>query len=165
MNKKTLNYVNMFNHGIREVKSQLAENGNPAPEFKVDYITAFAVEIPVAKDDEPAQNTGLGQELGQVSSQVTAQVSDQVSDQGAKNIVENITESIVENIVVKLSTMRAEIVRIIWRPPQATAETIAKAVNIAPRNVQVHLRKLQEQGVIRRVGPDKGGHWEIIDSR
>jgi ATP-dependent DNA helicase RecG len=49
--------------------------------------------------------------------------------------------------------------------PQATAETIAKAVNIAPRNVQVHLRKLQEQGVLRRVGPDKGGHWEIIDSR
>ena len=32
--------------------------------------------------------------------------------------------------------------------------------NIAPRNVQEHLRKLQEQGVIHRVGPDKGGHWE-----
>ncbi len=99
---KTLNYVNMFSHGIREVKSQLAENGNPAPEFKVDYITAFAVEIPVAKDDEPAVNSGVGEK----SDQVTAQVS----DQGAKNIV--------ENIVVKLSTMRAEIVRIIWRPPK-----------------------------------------------
>jgi predicted HTH transcriptional regulator len=110
MNMKTLNYVNMFSHGIREVKSQLAENGNPAPEFKVDYITAFAVEIPVAKDDEPAVNSGVGEK----SDQVTAQVS----DQGAKNIVENITESIVENIVVKLSTMRAEIVRIIWRPPK-----------------------------------------------
>lgn len=67
---KTLNYVNMFNHGIREVKSQLAENGNPAPEFKVDYITAFAVEIPVAKDDEPARNTELGQDFRQVSEQV-----------------------------------------------------------------------------------------------
>ena len=63
---KTLNYVNMFNHGIREVKSQLAENGNPAPEFKVDYITAFAVEIPVAKDDEPAVKSGVGR-LGQES--------------------------------------------------------------------------------------------------
>jgi len=64
----------MFNHGIREVKSQLAENGNPAPEFKVDYITAFAVEIPVAKDDEPAVNSGVGEK----SDQVTAQVSDHV---------------------------------------------------------------------------------------
>ena len=44
-----------------------------------------------------------------------------------------------------------------------TAETIAKETGIASRNVQVHLRKLQEKGIIRRVGPDKGGHWEIIE--
>jgi hypothetical protein len=25
------------------------------------------------------------------------------------------------------------------------------------------MKKLQEHGVIRRVGPDKGGHWEIIE--
>lgn len=71
---KTLNYVNMFNHGIREVKSHLAENGNPEPEFKVDYITAFAVEIPIAKDDEPQVNKEVGQELDQEFRQVSNQV-------------------------------------------------------------------------------------------
>lgn len=25
------------------------------------------------------------------------------------------------------------------------------------------MKKLQEQGIIRRVGPDKGGHWEVIE--
>ena len=75
---KTLNYVNMFNHGIREVKSLLAENGNPAPEFKVDYITAFAVEIPIAKDDEPAVSSEVGQETGHETGHETAQDSDQV---------------------------------------------------------------------------------------
>lgn len=67
---RTLNYVNMFNHGVREVKSQLAENGNPEPLFKVDYITAFAVEIPEARDEETGEKTDDGQELGQVSDQV-----------------------------------------------------------------------------------------------
>ena len=71
---RTLNYVNMFNHGIREVRSLLKENGNPEPQFKVDYITAFAVEIPVAKDDEPNENNELDNELSQISSQVTSQV-------------------------------------------------------------------------------------------
>jgi len=71
---KTLNYVNMFNHGIREVKSLLAENGNPEPLFRVDYITAFAVEIPIATDDEKSVNAELGQELGQEFSQVSSQV-------------------------------------------------------------------------------------------
>jgi ATP-dependent DNA helicase RecG len=79
-----------------------------------------------------------------------------------ENIVENIAENIVDSIVEKLSTTRAMIVRIIWKNPNATAQSISKEINIASRNVQEHLRKLQEQGVIRRIGPDKGGHWEII---
>ena len=79
-----------------------------------------------------------------------------------ENIAGNITENIVDSIVEKLSTTRAKIVRIIWKNPNATAQSISKEINIASRNVQEHLRKLQEQGVIRRIGPDKGGHWEII---
>ena len=79
-----------------------------------------------------------------------------------ENIAENIAENIVDSIVEKLSTTRAKIVRIIWKNPNATAQSISKEINIASRNVQEHLRKLQEQGVIRRIGPDKGRHWEII---
>lgn len=78
------------------------------------------------------------------------------------DVVENIAENIVDSIVEKLSTTRAKIVRIIWKNPNATAQSISKEIDIASRNVQEHLRKLQEQGVIRRIGPDKGGHWEII---
>ena len=91
------------------------------------------------------------------------------NDNGGKNggkvggdVVENIAENIVDGIVEKLSTTRAKIVRIIWKNPNATAQSISKEINIASRNVQEHLRKLQEQGGIRRIGPDKGGHWEII---
>ena len=70
------------------------------------------------------------------------------------DVVENIVENITENIVEKLSTTRAKIVRVIWKNPNATAQSISKEINIASRNVQEHLRKPQEQGVIRRIGPD-----------
>ena len=83
------------------------------------------------------------------------------NENGGKNggkvggdVVENIVENITENIVEKLSTTRAKIVRIIWKNPNATAQSISKEINIASRNVQEHLRKPQEQGVIRRIGPD-----------
>ena len=46
---KTLNYVNMFNHGVNEVQDLLKANGNPAAEFNVSYLTAFSV---VVKDEE-----------------------------------------------------------------------------------------------------------------
>jgi len=78
--------------------------------------------------------------------------------------MEKTTENIVVKIVEKLSAMQAQIVKIIWKHPRATALSISKEVGIAPRNVQVHLKKLQAQGIIRRIGPDKGGHWEIIDN-
>ncbi len=85
------------------------------------------------------------------------------TEKTTNNSVVNIAESIVENIAEKLSATQAQIVKIIWKHPKATALSISKEVGIAPRNVQVHLMKLQAQGIIRRVGPDKGGHWEIIE--
>ena len=75
---------------------------------------------------------------------------------------ESIAENIVENIVENLSAMRGNIVKIIWKNPRATAQSISKEVGIAPRNVQEHLKYLQKAGILRRVGPDKGGHWEVL---
>jgi predicted HTH transcriptional regulator len=30
--------------------------------------------------------------------------------------------------------------------------------------VEKHLSLLKEIGAIRRVGPDNGGHWEVVDN-
>ena len=72
------------------------------------------------------------------------------------------SENIAENIVENLSAMRGRIVKIIWKNPKVTAQSISKEVGIAPRNVQEHLKYLQKAGILRRVGPDKGGHWEVL---
>lgn len=42
---KTLNYVNMFNHGVGEVQDLLNENNSPAPIFNVNYLTVFSVIV------------------------------------------------------------------------------------------------------------------------
>ena len=47
---RTLNYVNMFNHGVRDVQEQLKENENPEAIFNVDYVTAFSVVVREAED-------------------------------------------------------------------------------------------------------------------
>ena len=137
----------MFNRGVGQVQTDLKENGNLPAEFNVNLITAFKVDVKVSQS---------------YTSETGGKVGGDVVENVVENIVENITENIVDSIVEKLSTTRAKIVRIIWKNPNATALSISKEINIASRNVQEHLRKLQEQGVIRRIGPDKGGHWEII---
>ena len=40
---------------------------------------------------------------------------------------------------------------------------LAEICGISPDGIKWQLKKLQKQGIIRRVGPDKGGFWEIIE--
>ena len=44
--------------------------------------------------------------------------------------------------------------------------TIAKLeveLNLGHTTLKKILREMQNENIIRRVGPDKGGHWEVIE--
>jgi len=47
---------------------------------------------------------------------------------------------------------------------EITTEEMAKLIGIDRRSITRNIRNLKEQGYIRRVGPAKGGHWEIIEN-
>jgi ATP-dependent DNA helicase RecG len=46
--------------------------------------------------------------------------------------------------------------------PEATIADLAEAIGVTGRTIERHLKRLQEQGLLRRVGPDKGGLWEVL---
>ena len=46
--------------------------------------------------------------------------------------------------------------------PKVTQSQLAKITGLTVRGVEWNMKKLQEAKVIKRVGPAKGGHWEII---
>ncbi|MDE6652751.1 MAG: hypothetical protein K2K08_10190, partial [Paramuribaculum sp.] len=47
--------------------------------------------------------------------------------------------------------------------PSLSRKQLAQLIpTITEDGVKYHLSKLQERGIIRRIGPDKGGHWEIL---
>ena len=48
-------------------------------------------------------------------------------------------------------------------PNIITQSILADTLQISIKTVEKHLKNLREQGLIRRVGPDKGGHWEIVE--
>lgn len=39
---------------------------------------------------------------------------------------------------------------------------IANATGLSIAGVKKNIRKLKDANLIRRVGPDKGGHWEVV---
>ncbi len=56
-----------------------------------------------------------------------------------------------------------KIVNLIKERPEITTAEMAEIIGITRRSIVNITNRLQEDGVIRRVGPDKGGHWEVID--
>ncbi len=46
---------------------------------------------------------------------------------------------------------------------KVTAAEIAIQLGISSRAVEKRIRAMRENGIIRRIGPDKGGFWEITN--
>jgi len=45
--------------------------------------------------------------------------------------------------------------------PQITRKELAEKLFINQSSVQKHINKLKKSGLIERIGPDKGGYWEV----
>ena len=55
-----------------------------------------------------------------------------------------------------------KILALIVENPYISTQEMADSIGVIRRTIAKHIKKLQEQGIIRRVGPDKGGYWEVI---
>ena len=48
--------------------------------------------------------------------------------------------------------------------PEITIAELAQQVGISDRAVKKQIARLKRQNVLRRIGPDKGGHWNVIEA-
>ncbi len=55
------------------------------------------------------------------------------------------------------------ILDMIRRQPEITIPEMAEALGKSTRAIEMQLAKLRKSGKVQRVGPAKGGHWEITE--
>ena len=76
-------------------------------------------------------------------------------------------EKEVEKVGVKVGEKVGEnerrILELISENPHITYKELSLNIGIAEKNIYTNIEKLKEKGLLRRIGPDKGGHWEIIE--
>ena len=54
-----------------------------------------------------------------------------------------------------------KIIELITEDCTITTQEMANRLGISRRAIAKAVAILQDNGIIRRIGPDKGGHWEI----
>ncbi|MBI4396252.1 MAG: putative DNA binding domain-containing protein [Elusimicrobia bacterium] len=75
----------------------------------------------------------------------------------------DLSHSTVEKTVVKtVVKTREKIIALIRQNPALTRAEIAKNTGLSVRGVEWNLDELKKQGILKRIGPDKGGHWEVV---
>jgi len=62
----------------------------------------------------------------------------------------------------ELSGMRGEIVRLMQEKPDITIPELARHMKRTERTVELQINGLKADEIIGRIGPAKGGHWEVL---
>ena len=57
---------------------------------------------------------------------------------------------------------KEKILQAIANNPYITTAELSQLTGLSISGIEKNLRQLKEQNKIKRIGPDKGGHWEVI---
>lgn len=80
------------------------------------------------------------------------------------NTIEEIIETekkVTQKVTVKVTTNQQKIIDTIKKNLYVTQEELADIVGIARKNIITNMKKLQDSGIIKRIGANKNGHWQI----
>lgn len=58
---------------------------------------------------------------------------------------------------------REKIIALLSQDNSLSAATLAERIGITPKAVEKHIAKMKAEGILKRVGPDKGGHWQVVE--
>lgn len=55
-----------------------------------------------------------------------------------------------------------KILRLIAENARITTQEMADALGVSRRAIAKQLANMQAEGIVKRIGPDKGGYWKIL---
>ena len=125
-------FIEHWGRGIKRICDECKDNGMEMPRFEI-VSTDFAI---IFKANYKYDYGSL--ENQDSTTQKTTQKTTQIKSRVAKRILDMINEN-------KYITL------------QELADSLGKTRD----GIKYHINKLQNQEILKRVGPDKGGYWDV----
>jgi ATP-dependent DNA helicase RecG len=72
-----------------------------------------------------------------------------------------VVDRLVDGLVDGLVESQRKIVELIKANPKISKKEMAENIGISTTAVDKHIRSLREKGILKRVGGDRSGHWEL----
>jgi ATP-dependent DNA helicase RecG len=126
--------IERYGSGIKRIKKECDKNGNPYPEWS-DIYGEFATTY------RPRVANGGSQQDNEIDG---AGHGDKRSDKKSDKKSDK------------------EILEFLKANPSATIEEMQEFSGFSSGGIRKVLYRLKNANLLRRVGPDKGGHWEVV---
>ena len=59
---------------------------------------------------------------------------------------------------------REKIIALLSQNNTLSAVALAERIGITPKAVEKHIARMKIDGVLKRIGPDKGGYWQVVEN-
>ena len=167
-----LKYIEKMGTGIKRMQDLCQATGNPEPEFEfrgfftVIFKKVITPEIPhesyykiEEKSWEETNQSKLGDRLGK---KLGNRLGNRLGKKLGKKLGNRLGNRLGDRLGKKLGENRKKIIKLISGNPHISINVMAEKVGISQTAIEKNLGYLQEKGYIKRVGPKKGGHWEVM---
>ena len=66
-------------------------------------------------------------------------------------------------MVDRLAESQKTILKLIKENPYISKKELSETIGISTTAIDKNITRLKKEGLLKRIGPDKGGHWESVD--
>ena len=137
--------IETWGRGIRKVFDECAQHGCPPPVYEVSAGDPGDIQVRIDAAPDAIVN-----EQEDVVASVQIQSTTPKNNSGSRE--------------KSMEKSREKILTAIRENPNITMAELASVTGLSAKGVEKNIRILREGNLIHRVGPDKGGHWEIVEA-
>ena len=70
-------------------------------------------------------------------------------------------EKVTQKVTIKVTINQQKIIDAIKTNPYVTQEELATIIGITKKSITANMKKLQNSGLINRIGANKNGYWQV----
>ena len=167
--------IERYGSGIKRIKGDCDKNGNPYPEWSDRYgefATTYRPRVASGDSAEitPERAGGIGESAekkgesaegrGESAGENKERTGEDVERAGKIN--EWLAAAIPSGIRQDARKNMVSILKEIAMDERITVERLCLQTGLSERGVWKIISSLKALGLLDRIGPDKGGHWELV---
>ena len=137
-------YIESWGRGIEKINRECGEHGIDPPV----YDTGMSGLMLTFQANPEHLIEGLG-EAG-----ATSILEEKVGEKVGKKVGENAGKRLTRN--------QQQILELLRQHPHMAARELARQVGISSRKIEQNIARLKELQLLKRIGPARGGHWEVL---